>query len=328
MDMLSASKKITKAKEAMARAKSALAAAKKRAAEADSGSGITCDKHSFLPKTKVLAANGKTKSIKDVKLGDKIIATDPKTGKTTVRQVVRTITTEDDKHFVDLTITAKQESPGGKAGEKAAGEADGNSSTATLTSTVNHPFWSPSANRWIEAGDLKPGMTLRTADGGTATLSDTRAFEQRQRTHDLTIRDVHTYYVLAGATPVLVHNCNGKLADLPVHERPTRFYAKASEMLDRIQGNPATREQMYGSADAGHGGVTSLSNDDLIRFGGPNGREPITGFRDFAPGDDINLPGSRLHIADGNNRTEEIRNRVLDGRMHPDTLIEMMIGGN
>ena len=134
--------------------------------------------------------------------------------------------------------------------------------------------------------------------------------------------------MLAGTTPVLVHNCNGKLADLPVHERPTRFYAKASEMLDRIQGNPATREQMYGSADAGHGGVTSLSNDDLIRFGGPNGREPITGFRDFAPGDDINLPGSRLHIADGNNRTEKIRNRVLDGRMHPDTLIEMMIGGN
>ncbi|WP_234328118.1 RHS repeat-associated core domain-containing protein [Streptomyces sp. NRRL S-37] len=211
MDMLSASRKVTKAKQAMARAESALAAAKKRAAEADSGSGITCDKHSFLPKTKVLAANGKTKSIKDVKLGDKIIATDPKTGKTTVREVVRTITTEDDKYFVDLTITTKQEGPDNKTGEKTAGKADGNSSTATLTSTVNHPFWSPSAKRWIEAGDLEPGMTLRTADGGTATLTDTRTFEQRQRTHDLTIRDVHTYYVLAGATPVLVHNCDGSL---------------------------------------------------------------------------------------------------------------------
>lgn len=208
MDMLSASKKITKAKEAMARAESALAAAKKRAAEAESGPGITCKKHSFLPKTKVLVANGKTKPIKDVKLGDKIIATDPKTGKTTVREVVRTITTEDDKYFVDLTITAKQEGPGGEAGEETADKADGTPSTATLTSTVNHPFWSPSVKRWIEAGDLKPGMTLRTADGSTATLTDTRTFEQRQRTHDLTILDIHTYYVLAGATPVLVHNCD------------------------------------------------------------------------------------------------------------------------
>ena len=26
--------------------------------------------------------------------------------------------------------------------------------------------------------------------------------------HDLTIADTHTYYVVAGATPVLVHNCN------------------------------------------------------------------------------------------------------------------------
>lgn len=29
--------------------------------------------------------------------------------------------------------------------------------------------------------------------------------------HDLTIADIHTYYVLAGNTPVLVHNCGGGL---------------------------------------------------------------------------------------------------------------------
>lgn len=207
MDMLSASRKVTKAKEAMARAESALTAAKKRAAEADTG--ITCQKHSFLPETKVLGANGKTKLIKNVKLGDRIIATDPKTGKTTVREVVRTITTEDDKHFVDLTITTKHETERTVRGKRAdaAGKANNHSSTATLTSTINHPFWSPSAKRWIEAGNLTPGTTLRTADGGTATLTATRIFEQRQRTHDLTVRDIHTYYVLAGATPVLVHNC-------------------------------------------------------------------------------------------------------------------------
>jgi RHS repeat-associated protein len=208
MDMLSASKKVTKAKEAMAKAESALAAAKKRAAEAGSGACSTAKKHSFLPGTKVLLANGKTKPIRDIKLGDKIIATDPKTGKTTVREVVRTITTEDDKHFVDLTIHTKQVAAQKAEGKREATGAKTRANSSTLTSTINHPFWSPSEKRWIEAGELKPGMTLRTATGDTATLAATRDFEQRQRTHDLTIRDIHTYYVLAGATPVLVHNSN------------------------------------------------------------------------------------------------------------------------
>ncbi|MFD6309320.1 polymorphic toxin-type HINT domain-containing protein, partial [Streptomyces sp. NPDC060223] len=229
---------------------------------------------------------------------------------------VATITTYDDKDFTVLTVKTT----------------DG--TTSKLTTTDTHPFWvtdpaaDPTDGTWVDGGHLKSGQWLQTSAGTHVQITAITRYTKTQVTHDLTVSNVHTYYVLAGAAPVLVHNCNGKLADLPVHEKPTRFYAKASEMLDRIQGNPATREQMYGSADAGHGGVTSLSNDDLIRFGGPNGHEPITGFRDFAPGDDINLPGSRLHIADGNNRTEEIRNRVLDGRMHPDTLIEMMIGGN
>lgn len=30
-----------------------------------------------------------------------------------------------------------------------------------------------------------------------------------QRTYDLTVDSVHTYYVVAGDTPVLVHNCGG-----------------------------------------------------------------------------------------------------------------------
>ncbi|MFC9845292.1 ricin-type beta-trefoil lectin domain protein [Streptomyces sp. NPDC127595] len=284
----------------------------------DSGSAGSCEvPHSFLPGTKVLMADGTTKPIEDVENGDQLAANDPETSTTSATETaVATITTYDDKDFTVLTVKTT----------------DG--TTSKLTTTDTHPFWvtdpaaDPTDGTWVDGGHLKSGQWLQTSAGTHVQITAITRYTKTQVTHDLTVSNVHTYYVLAGAAPVLVHNCNGKLADLPVHEKPTRFYAKASEMLDRIQGNPATREQMYGSADAGHGGVTSLSNDDLIRFGGPNGHEPITGFRDFAPGDDINLPGSRLHIADGNNRTEEIRNRVLDGRMHPDTLIEMMIGGN
>ncbi|KUO20730.1 sugar-binding protein [Streptomyces dysideae] len=148
--------------------------------------------HSFTPGTQVLMADGSTKPIEEVRIGDKIVVTDPSTGETAIRAVVATIVTEDDKQFVDLTVTQ----------EHARG-------TAKLTSTTTHPFWSPSEGAWVDAGELKPGMTLRTVDGSTVRIESTRPFQKRQRTHDLTINDTHTYYVLAGETPVLVHNAGG-----------------------------------------------------------------------------------------------------------------------
>ncbi|WP_263979091.1 HINT domain-containing protein [Streptomyces aculeolatus] len=74
-----------------------------------------------------------------------------------------------------------------------------------MTSTT-HPFWVQENHGWANAGDLTPGHTLRTPDGTTATIQDVRHCTKRQRTHDLTINDIHTYHVLAGETPVLVHN--------------------------------------------------------------------------------------------------------------------------
>ncbi|MGW2119266.1 polymorphic toxin-type HINT domain-containing protein [Streptomyces zhihengii] len=207
-DLFKANKAVDKAKDGLSKAKDALAAAKKKAAAAvkkgkgdGDPPGGSCPtspvKHSFLPGTKVLLADGTTKPIEDVVLGDEVTVTDPETGETTVREVVGTIVTEDDKHFVDLTVTGRS------------GEAE------SLVSTTTHPFWSVSEGRWVEAGDLTPGMTLYTASGDTAEVTDTRYFEQRQRTHDLTVADVHTYYVLAEDSPLLVHNCGTRASQDP-----------------------------------------------------------------------------------------------------------------
>ncbi|MER6786184.1 RHS repeat-associated core domain-containing protein [Streptomyces sp. NPDC000658] len=189
--LFKANKALGKARMGLAKATEKLAEARKKAAAALRRNKGTCEApHSFLPGTKVLLANGKTKPIEKIKLGDKIKATDPKSGATTVREVVGTIVTEDDKHFVDLTIK-------GKSGKR-----------ETLVSTDTHPFWVDSEKAWYPAGDLEPGMRLHTATGRSVDLTGVRTFDKRQRTHDLTISVVHTYYVLAGATPVLVHNCN------------------------------------------------------------------------------------------------------------------------
>lgn len=134
-------------------------------------------------------ADDTTKNIEDVKLGDKVKATDPETGETGDREVTRLIVTEDDKHFNTLSIATE----------------DG---IQELTATYEHPFWSSSANRWVNSGDLTPGTTLLTEDSKTVTITANKPYDQHARTYNLTIDNLHTYYVLAGQTPVLVHNSN------------------------------------------------------------------------------------------------------------------------
>ncbi|MBA2806747.1 hypothetical protein E0500_004580 [Streptomyces sp. KM273126] len=143
----------------------------------------------FLAGTDVQMADGSTKDIEDVEVGDEVLATDPETGETGARKVTHLIITEDDKHFNELSIATD----------------DG---IEQLTATYEHPFWSPSQQAWIEAGDLTAGMALLTDEGDTVVVTGNRAYTDRARTYNLTVDDLHTYYVLAGQTPVLVHNSN------------------------------------------------------------------------------------------------------------------------
>ncbi|MBW8482281.1 deaminase domain-containing protein [Actinomadura parmotrematis] len=49
---------------------------------------------------------------------------------------------------------------------------------------------------------------LRTPSGSTQKVASTALLSSHPRVHDLAIADTHTFYVLAGKTPVLVHNCS------------------------------------------------------------------------------------------------------------------------
>ncbi|MBD0710629.1 MULTISPECIES: RHS repeat-associated core domain-containing protein [unclassified Streptomyces] len=146
--------------------------------------------HSFLPGTEVLMADGTRKKIEDIEVGDTVATTDVETGKNTKKKVLETIRTEDDKDFTDITV--------------ATGE-----TLSSIVATDTHPFWVPALKEWVPAGSLKAGQWLRTSAGTLVQITTLDHYTKRQRTHDLTIEDVHAYYVLAGATPVLVHNCGG-----------------------------------------------------------------------------------------------------------------------
>ncbi|MEU2760395.1 polymorphic toxin-type HINT domain-containing protein [Streptomyces sp. NPDC007094] len=141
----------------------------------------------FPAGTKVLMADGSHRNIEDVEWGDLVRATDPVTGRTAARKVTRLIVTEHDKHFNTLTVGTRQ-------------------GPAELTATYEHPFWSPSRGKWVEAADLEAGDTLLSDDGSRPEVRENAAFTQHARTYNLTVDDLHTYYVLAGETSVLVHN--------------------------------------------------------------------------------------------------------------------------
>jgi hypothetical protein len=147
-----------------------------------------CRTNSFTPETRVLMADGTTKAIEDIRVGDQVVAFDPETGERGPRTVTDTIVGDGVKQLVGIRIRTS----GGES---------------TIWATEHHPFWNPAAGEWVDAGDLQVGSELLTDDGDRVTVTGTSEVARVQRVHNLTVDGSHTYYVFAGDKPILVHNC-------------------------------------------------------------------------------------------------------------------------
>ncbi|GIE25331.1 hypothetical protein Ahu01nite_084330 [Winogradskya humida] len=158
--------------------------------------------HSFDPTTRIFMADGTVKQIGDVSLGDEVLSTDPESGDTEGKKVSVL------HHHLDTDL-AKVTVSDTKTGKR-----------AVLDTTANHPFWSEDRQAWVEAKDLKPGERLRSADGESSQrVASVKLWNGLKWMDDLTVNDIHTYYVLAGNTPVLVHNNSGEPCKPPVGSR-------------------------------------------------------------------------------------------------------------
>jgi RHS repeat-associated protein len=202
-----------------------------------------CIPHSFTGSTPVLMADGSVKPIDQIKVGDQITNAAPG-GTTETHKVDNVIVTTTDHDFVALSVAPVTVSPEAKAAGAAttagnglnatsrakiaaatlaaaallsataapaahastAGAANAPSTTATLTTTYHHQFYDATTNQWTQAESLHPGDLLQTPTG-YALIEATHLYHANTTTYDLTIGDLHTYYVVAGSTPVLVHNC-------------------------------------------------------------------------------------------------------------------------
>jgi RHS repeat-associated protein len=220
---------------------------------------VTSTPNSFSADTGVEMADGSVKAIAKVAVGDMVLATDPLTHQTATRRVDAHIVGSGTKHLVDVKVRT-----------------DG-SASATLEATANHPFWVSNLHAWAQASQLRPGDHLQTTAGHSAVVVATHAHDAKTTVYNLTVDTTHTYYVVAGDTPVLVHNCGGtetaprvfavdstgETTALPVHEIDPTLYPDIANNFNNAVANGRSpivtrmggRAAMRANRDAAQAGV-------------------------------------------------------------------------
>ena len=173
---------------------------------------------SFEGSTPVLMADGSTRSIETVNVGDKVTASNPITGEQAVKSVTHVFVHEDT--LIDLRLK------------------DG----ALIGTTEDHPFWSVTSGRFTPAQDLIPGDLLETADGEVRSVDGLLTDTSRiGLAYNLSVDGFHTYHV--GEDQLLVHNkCGEEVLDQFEHFEQARN--KALDLLGPI--DPVSRAPYYG----------------------------------------------------------------------------------
>ncbi|MGW0505907.1 LamG-like jellyroll fold domain-containing protein [Micromonospora sp. NPDC003241] len=244
--------------------------------------GKSClSRNSFTPETRVLMADGSRKRIDEVRVGDEVVATDPTTGRTAIRPVTALIVGSGSKNLVEITVDT---------------DGDKGDQTGKLTATDEHPFWVASEGRWVDAKDLRPGYVFETADHRPASVVAVRKWIEQQQVHNLTVDEIHTYYVAAAETSVLVHNCGGQLAghleDCRCGKSPRFEVDGEGVVVDRSRPdfdapNQARRDKIERRVDSVEGGAEFFA-EVYQNVGGPQ-------IADVAVGDGVSNVGIVLY---------------------------------
>ncbi len=115
---------------------------------------------SFGSGTKVLLASGATIPISQLKPGEKVLATNVKTGRTQAEPVTEVLEHHDSDRY-DLRV----QTPHG---------------SAVIQTTSSHLFWDLTRRTWVKATDLRHGDHLR-GSSGNASVSVVGGYTPRDR---------------------------------------------------------------------------------------------------------------------------------------------------
>jgi len=158
----------------------------------DAADSCTVGGESFTAGTRVLLASGAAAAISQLNPGEKVLATNTKTGKTQA-ETITAVLVHHDTDLYDLTVKTAH-------------------GTAVIGTTANHLFWNPYHHYWISANKLSKNEHLKSANGAVAVVVGGTTPKQRDGwMWDLTVpgNNDHDFYVVTGDTPVLVHNSGG-----------------------------------------------------------------------------------------------------------------------
>jgi len=186
---------------------------------------------SFTAETKVLLASGAAIPISALSPGDKVLATNTKTGKTSPEAVTAVMVKRDTDKY-DLTI---------RSGHR----------TAVIDTTRSHLFLDLTRGGWVKAGALKRGDRLRTPSGSIAAVVSGRTpADSAGWMWDISVPggNDHDFYIDTAAAPVLVHNCPSYYRGARAGEEPS-FTLKPNEY--RLTGTGQLRGlSLFNSPDA------------------------------------------------------------------------------
>ncbi|MFD7700498.1 ricin-type beta-trefoil lectin domain protein [Streptomyces caelestis] len=208
----------------------------------------TCRVNSFPGDTPVLMADGTRKAIRDVRKGDLVMAAAPGTGLLRAEPVTDTF-----RHDTERLVTI--------------GLAGGSS----LDTTAGHKIRT-SERGWVLAAELRPGDRLLSPDGTLRAVTDVhdRPGLAPRRVYDLTVDDLHTFYVRTEgprAADVMVHNCLNlgdedlrALQDYEIHTLEKHVRPDAAEAF-RIAGETGTPNTVWTSQEIAQQAVDRVVGD-------------------------------------------------------------------
>jgi hypothetical protein len=158
-------------------------------------------------------------------------------------------------------------------------------------------------------------MWLQTSAGTHVQVTAIKKWTATQRVHNLTVDDIHTYYVLAGDQAILVHN-DGifdafKKKQSPSPESPAAN-TTVRRLLDVELGDVDGSEMSNRKA----GMLSGLSDEDLLdSVFNPHG----------GPGNNMALYSDGKSMTQGNHRARELLERAgdLDSAISLDTPIHV-----
>ena len=106
-------------------------------------------------------------------------------------------------------------------------------------------FQRVSTYQWVNAGALIRGHQLIGPEHQPVYVVGVHSYPGAKTMHNLTVTDIHTYYVIAGNTPVLVHNDNGFDWD-EAEEELTKSWDPARRTMTVITPPEGTKRKIEG----------------------------------------------------------------------------------